>query len=159
MDQESPALQQELLTMQIITIALVMGVVFFAGIVVFIGGLNGPPTGQFMAILAAGFAAIMTVLHFVVPPIFARSAVDGISSKAEPTVWVGVFQTKTIIAMALLEGAAFFNLVCCIIEHNWWSMTIAGGLVAIMLIGFPTRSRVEHWIENQRMAAEQRERL
>ena len=42
MDDSSPALNQELLAMQIITIALVMGVLFFAGIVVFVtAGVKG----------------------------------------------------------------------------------------------------------------------
>jgi hypothetical protein len=37
------------------------------------------------------------------------------------------------------------------IEHNWWSLAIAGGVVAIMAVQFPTRTRVEQWIETQRM--------
>lgn len=159
MNQESPHLDQQIRVMQIIAAALVMGVVFFAGIVVVIGALNQPPAGMFMGVLGAGMAAMMMVLHFVVPAVMTRQAADGVSSNAEVTVWAGIYQTKLIIGLALLEGAAFFNLIVCIIEHNWWSLAIAGALVSWMIFAFPTRSRVEQWIENQRIIADQRERL
>jgi hypothetical protein len=62
-----------------------------------------------------------------------------------------IYQMQLIIALAMLEGAAFLNLIACMIEHNWWSLAIAGGVVAIMAVQFPTRTRVEQWIETQRM--------
>jgi hypothetical protein len=57
-----------------------------------------------------------------------------------------------IVRIAVLEGAAFFNVICSIIEHNWWSLGIAGLLVGWMLTNFPTRNRVERWIAEQRRA-------
>jgi hypothetical protein len=56
-----------------------------------------------------------------------------------------------IVGLALLEGMAFFNIIACIIEHNWWSLAIAGCLALWMLMVFPSRNRVEQWIETQRM--------
>jgi hypothetical protein len=57
-----------------------------------------------------------------------------------------------IIKLALLESAAFFNVIATVVEHNWWSLGLAGLLVGWMLTNFPTRSRVERWIAEQGIA-------
>ena len=63
----------------------------------------------------------------------------------------GVYRTKLILGLAMLEGMAFFNIVACIMEHNWWSLALAGCLIVWMLMAFPSQGRVERWIETQRM--------
>lgn len=159
MDEQTPDIKQQVAVMQIIAGALMMGVVMFAGIVVVIGGLNQPSTGIFMGLMGAGFAVMAMVLHIVVPNAMARQGLADMSSNSAASEFVSVYQGKLIVGLALLEGAAFFNLICCIIEHNWWSMAIAGALLSWMLFAFPTRSRVEHWIENKRFILEHRQRM
>ena len=142
-------------TMQIIAAGLVIGVVFFAIIVVAIGGLDQPTAGNTLAMMGAGIAGLMFVTHLVVPGIVAKSAAGQLQGKIDTEQWAGIYQMKLIIGMAMLEGAAFFNLVACMTEHNWWSMAVAGGLVLFMLIQFPNRSRVEQWMETQQLISGQ----
>ena len=125
-----------------------MGVLMFAGIaVVGVGALQEPPKSPLISLIGGGFAVVAFVLHLVVPALVAKQQIrtsgeDGLH---------GVFQSKTIVGLALLEGAAFLNIVALIVEHNWWSLAIAGGLVFWMLAMFPTRTRVTQWIETQQM--------
>jgi len=134
--------------MQILTLAMAAGVVMFGVVAVLIvGALNEPPDGQLVSLLGLAFAGLAFVLHLIVPGIIANQNVvaDG------ETDWYAVLQVRTIIGLALLEGAAFFNLVACIFEHNWWSLAVAGGLVFWMLARFPTTTGVEQWIETQKL--------
>lgn len=139
--------EQAVRVAQIITGALVMGVVLFAGIAVLVvGALDDPADGVIVSGMGAAFAVVAFAMHLVVPSMIARQA------RTYDTMRLyGVYQQKTIIGLALLEGAAFFNIIALIIEHNWWSLAIAGGLVFWMLAMFPTRTRVDQWVETQQM--------
>lgn len=142
--------EQQILGMRIITGALVAGVVIFSLIVVFaLGALDQPPTGQIISLVAAGMAIVMFVTHLVVPNIVASQALQQVDMNNDMELY-GVYRTKMIIGEAMLEGMAFFNLIACTIEHNWWSLAIAGCLVLWMLMALPSRGRVEQWIETQR---------
>jgi F0F1-type ATP synthase membrane subunit c/vacuolar-type H+-ATPase subunit K len=137
-------------TMQVITLAMVSGVVVFGVVAaVLAGGLPGPPTGKMISLLAAVVAGMLFVAHLVVPGMVGRSVLTA-DVRADDAKLMGVFQAQLLIRLALLEGAAFLNLVVFLIEHNWWSLAIAGGLVFWMLSLFPTRTRVAHWMEDQR---------
>ena len=57
-----------------------------------------------------------------------------------------------IVGLALLEGAAFFNIIAYMIAGHIWSLGIVAGLVVIMLLSFPTRGRVAFWIEDRMQA-------
>lgn len=133
---------------QIITGALVMGVVLMAGIVlVGLGALRGAPDGVLISGLGAAFALVSFVVHLFLPSMVARQQ----AATADGSQLYAVYQQKTILGLAILEGAAFFNLVALMIEHNWWSLAIAGGLVFWMLAMWPTRTRVDQWVETQQM--------
>ena len=147
--------EQRIVATQIITIALVMGVVVFGLVsVLAVGALSEPPDGQFLSVFALVFTGINFVLHLILPN---RIADWGSNQEANPNAdandLLGIFQTKTIIGLALLEGAAFFNLIACIVEHNWWSLAIVGALVFWMLAMFPTKTRVLQWIETKQMTS------
>lgn len=151
MSQQPPNLEQTVRTLQIITLAMVTGVLLFAGIVVFLqltqdAGPNAA-TGVIISTLGAGFAVAAFVMHLVVPSLIARQQARSASDEQ----LYEVFQSKTIIGLALLEGAAFFNLVAGMVEQQWWSLAVAGGLVFWMLTMFPTQTRVAQWVETQQM--------
>ena len=60
-----------------------------------------------------------------------------------------VFQTRTIVAGALLEGTAFFALITYMIERSPLALTLAVLLILGVAVHFPTRSGVIRWIEDQ----------
>jgi len=139
-------------TMQIIALALPQGVILFALIAVFVlGALSQPSSGNAVSLIAAGFAAVAFVAHLVVPNLIAGRRVNTQTPPTELQPY-GAYQSQMIMKVALLEGAAFFNVIATIIEHNWWSLGIAGLLVGWMLTNFPTRGRVERWIAEQGIA-------
>lgn len=142
--------------MQIIAGALIAGVVIFALIAVFaLGALGQPPTGVIVSYMALGMTAIELVPFALVPRFVTAPTVhrarQGTGNLEGNALQYGLYQTRMILRYALLEGAAFFSIVATIIEHNWWTLGVAGGLVLMMLTIFPARTRVEHWMETQRM--------
>lgn len=143
-------------TMQIIAGALIAGVVVFGVVVVLaLGALNQPPAEGIVKYMALGFIALELVPFALVPTfVTAESITQAQAGNRLPEgdgLPYGLYQARMIIRFALLEGAAFFNLVAVIIEHHWWNLAAAGALAFLMLLMFPTRTRVEQWIETQRM--------
>ncbi len=68
-----------------------------------------------------------------------------------------LFNISTIVAAALLEGAAFFAIVAYMMEHSVLSLIVAVVLIFGLATHVPTRSRLIHWIEDQ-LAQLQQER-
>jgi hypothetical protein len=60
-----------------------------------------------------------------------------------------VLQTKIIIAGALLEGPAFMASAAYMIERQLPTLGVVACAVLLMLITFPTRKRVQRWLEKQ----------
>ena len=150
-----PKLAQHLMTARLIAGSLVMGVVIFLVVaIVILGALEKPPEGQMISLIAAGFALMAIVLSFVVPAAMGESAVTGgerpdAIQAGTTEAAAGQFQTRMIVRLALLEGAAFFNIVALFLEHNRWTLGVIGVLVLFMLFAFPTRTRLEHFLENR----------
>ena len=144
--------EQAVRVMQIIAIALVMGVVLLGLISVFVvGALDDPPGGFIISLIAAVFASGAFVMHLIVPGMMTPPPGRDTPSADELTLYQQ-FQARTIVGLAMLEGAAFFNIIATIVEHNWWSLAIAGCLVFWMLAMFPTQTRIKHWVETQRLS-------
>ncbi len=134
---------------QTITGAMVTGVVAFGTIVVLVlGALKEPSSGVIIGGVGAVFAGVAFVLHLVIPSLIAAKQ----CRSADKQQLYGIYLMKTIMGLAVLEGAAFFNIIACMVEHNWWSLAVAGGLVFWMLAMFPTRTKIEHWAETQQMS-------
>ena len=152
MNQPSPALDEMVRTMQIIAGALIAGVLLFALIsVVAIGALSQDSSGTVVSLVGVFLAVAALVMHRVVPSAIEQQARQGASRRLSVDQLAGLFRTRLIVGLAILEGAAMLNVVALIIEHNWWSLGITGLLVFWMLAAFPTRTRVDHWIETQQM--------
>ena len=135
---------------QLIAVALMLGVIAFGLIAVFIGGKVKPAT-PIMAYLAVAFAAQVIALRFFIPGLVVKSQLEemkdeGTSSVAERLQ--GLFQIKVIIGMALLEGAALFNLIAYIANGQWFSLATAGFLLVLIGMMFPTMHAFESWIED-----------
>ncbi len=72
---------------------------------------------------------------------------------------MGVFLTKTIVAAALFEGVAFFALIVFMLTQSIIALSIALALIVGLVLHFPTRSGVVHWIEDQLVIVEQERSL
>jgi protein-S-isoprenylcysteine O-methyltransferase Ste14 len=147
---------------QIIVFALMMGVLVFAGIATFLK-INNPnppnPNAQqpdLLPQIAVGMAAIMVAMRFVVPAMMAKGQLKAVRHS---TLWqderrrqgalYGVYQQRTIVEDAMLEGVSFFLIVAFIVTGQWWLLGVVGLLVALMAAWFPTKGRIENFIQEQ----------
>jgi len=131
-------------------------------------GANPAAAAQSMPILtylAAGMGAILLPMSFILPGYVAaqslRSGATGTlggssSPSRNPAASPGqavtpatAFQTSAIIGGALNEGAAFFAGIAYLIEQNPIALGVMLVLLAALVFRFPTRGRVERWIEQQ----------
>jgi hypothetical protein len=70
---------------------------------------------------------------------------------------IALFQTKTIISSALLEGAVFFLLITHMLEGSMLSILAAVALLILLIAQIPTIGRVANWIDKQmRLVDEER---
>jgi hypothetical protein len=175
-DDEAAYLRKLALTLQIVVGALAMSVFMFAAIVTTI--LPPPaamPGGQPLITYAAaafGFAAVgmALILPGVIQRNYRRAIVEGkplttniAAQIPAPLREIGqlglAYQTVLIIRSALLEGAAFFALIAYMLERQTLSLVVAGGLLLILLSGFPTRSKLREAIESERRVIKELQQL
>ena len=159
-DEQTSALDQRKWVMLIIFGALFFGVLVFS-VVSLIVRING---GEevfnmevgFIAKLGIAFACLVLIPSFVVPVFVRRSTMKEVSKKfvgrfAEPGAAAHCFagiQTSMIVGLALLEGAAFFNLIGYLIEGSVGNIFAVAVLLTVMFIRIPLPGRVEQWVSN-----------
>ena len=163
-------------TLQIIIAALAAGViVFLAGTLVIApsdeaagGGDAELPLGLgLMTLVALFMTASMVVARMIVPAQMTAVARRRIAAGTwhppqstqatekllEQTGDAGklsmIFMMRTIVAAALLEGAAFTSIVAYMQEGSTVALGLAVALAAGILLHFPTAPRVAGWIETQ----------
>ena len=137
---------------QIIAGALVTGVVVFATVAFVIAKGDSPPI-PFLSIAAAMFAGVATVMRFIVPVVIVNGGKPQLkqsSGDEQRSLLAGLYQTKMIVGMALLEGAAFFNLIAYIIEKQFWSYGVVAFLLGVMAISFPSQGQFDSWAEEMK---------
>jgi hypothetical protein len=160
-------LKKNLRPMQIIVAAFAAGVLAFMGVMPFFpagGGEDGPANSAVMQYIGLGLT-IAAVLAWVIVPSFVaarlRQAIaDGKPFTNRPTVpappeigdvrpVVEMYQTRLLLSAAILEGAAFFNLVIYMCERQPLNLALAGALVFILLTQMPTLGRWQSWTESE----------
>jgi hypothetical protein len=159
--------------LQIIVAAQVAGLVFFLGIILFLNLQNqGKPPGPARAFpillpMAFVFAAGGLLMAVVVPRAMTagarRQIADGtwkpnprgnapvpdMKETSDEAKLVTVYQTQTIVALALNEAPAFFALIVYMLDGNALALGLALLLIAAQVVRFPTREKVEQWIDQQ----------
>jgi hypothetical protein len=151
MNEESTSLtMKQVRTMQIIWFAMLAGVSTFAVVAVFLH--REAPANLVLSRFLLFFAPASILMSFLVPAMIGRTAIRRVlpelrSEDAEVAYprLVAFYQTTLIVALALLQGSAFFALVAYQLEGVWWALAIAGIVVFLMLLHFPTLGRVEAW--------------
>lgn len=150
---------------QIIIAALATGQILFAGIAISIRMQKPPEPANMISYMSAGMAVLMVLLRMLIGPMTAsgqrRRIAAGtwtVAPQARGSLPLEMtdgdklllaLQAKTILEGALLEGAGFFAIVAYLIEGHVWTLAMAGLLVTIILIPFPSYDRAENWVRQQ----------
>jgi hypothetical protein len=161
------------LTIQIINGAMFAGVTMFLLIVLFLrssgkdGLLSSKPLSLAAPITLFGIVLAIgcPILASVVPGLVVRNARRAIASgtwrppqgngqpgpapATDAGRFLALYTTQRIIALALLEAAAFFNLIAFMIEGQGLSLLLSVVLLGCLLLGFPTPGRVVQWVDHQ----------
>ena len=139
-------------TSQIIAGALIMGIVVFACVAFFVAK-GEPAESPMLALMGAGMAVMMVVVRFVMSTVIVNGAKAGLKEAADADVMTqlaGLYQTKMIVGMAVLEGAALFSLMAYISEKQFWSYGVVAFLLGVMAISFPSQGQFESWAEEMK---------
>ncbi len=143
-----------ILVMQVINASLVLGVAVFLGVAILITQ-DQPPKEPQITYLALGFLAVGILISWVFRVPINKNRVILKDQSFDPNseeVFLALaqtYQTERIIKLAIIEGGAFFNGVAYMTEKVWWSLAAMGLAILLMLIGFPTRSQINAWIERR----------
>jgi hypothetical protein len=162
---DNPIYTQRLLMLQIIAGALIFGVLAFLVLVVFIvqNDAANQPEAAVVSLLALGALPLSVALWTFIPGLVSRKGVEQIADgtwRPGPDAAAGsfpddtsklwaVYQTRIIIASALLEGAAFIGCTAYLVEHQIFVLAVPVIVLALMVATFPTRGRVGSWVEEQ----------
>jgi hypothetical protein len=159
-------LRPNVLTLRIIVAAMATGVLVFAAVATIIraGGNMQPRAVGLITIMAFAWTPVALILGRLVPALMGKQARANIvsgtglaASNSEVDLLANQYQTNTIIAIALLEGAAFFNLVAYLLEGHPAALGLGIGLAIVILTQFPSAQRMANWIEQQvRLIAEEK---
>jgi hypothetical protein len=163
-------LKAPVMTLRIILLALASGIMVFAVVATVIRAGGEPQHADAMNLLtwmAIGAAPIALVASRLLPALIAGSARAQIAARrrdpSQGTIGAqavlpelgdagalyGVYQTKTIVGAALLEGAAFLGITAFLLEGTWIALGVGVGMAAVILTMFPSAPRAAEWIQQQ----------
>lgn len=163
-------LKPAVMVLRIIVVALASGVMLFVAVAMWMRLSRPQPAAadaEMLTMLAIGLAPLALIASRIVPAILVRNARRQIAAGHDPSpskegpraplselgdagALAGVYQTKTIISAALLEGAAFFSATAYMLEGNQIALGLSLGFAGVILTMFPSASRVAEWIAGQR---------
>ena len=155
--------------LRLILPAMIAGVVLFACIVLVVSpdsGFGAKPNNQKTPILtyiAGGFLATSVVAALAVPAQIVGAARRTLRSNTRTTddrpdtqsaderaAWLArTLFMKILVSSAILEGAALFLVVACMVEGQRLPLMLAAIPVAGIAIQVPTRHRIEQWIDRE----------
>ncbi len=146
---------------QIIVGALAFGVVAFMVVAFLVsGGLKPLRTELTISVLMAIISIALLVARLIVPALTTRNECQKIGRRTKSSSppgspetsahdqekLLGAYLSRTIVAAAILEAAAFLNLVAFFMEGQVYSLLLAGFMIFCILAGFPTRGRLASWL-------------
>ena len=156
-------------TMQILCAAMVAGVLGIGAVFAFLAADRGPEPADaedgaeelldgdldaddpILSYVGLGLAALALLAYKPVGSLATAAAPD-LADDVDAAA--GAYQTRLIVRLALLEGAALVCLVFLLLE-NWPYLWIAiGVLIAAMLGEFPTGASLRRYVESRRQLAE-----
>jgi hypothetical protein len=132
------------------------------------GQFGPPPAVPLISYVMIAFAAAASLASVVVPGISLAAARRKLAAEERAQVaptagadgtpsprWYGLRLMNLTMHVALLAGPAFCLLVAYLVEGRFWTALLALLFLPAILAHFPTRPRVEAWVERQRSLARQ----
>jgi hypothetical protein len=169
-DSVDSLLGPRLRVLQIIAATLLAGVLTFLVVVIVLVQQRGQGLGQpgdpVVTYVALAFFVTQVGVWAFLPASLARKRVLDLAATtaargpgaAPAGELLAVFQTKTIISYAMLEGVAFFGCIAYLLEGDVLALAVVAAPVLLMLLTFPTRPRVLSWLGQQQARLEERAR-
>ncbi|RMG38958.1 MAG: hypothetical protein D6725_06315 [Planctomycetota bacterium] len=166
-------------TAQIVSLGMISGVVLFALVVLAMGHPllegGGPAKGPqdagapaaeqdrreaagegdslpVLPLVGVVVAVALSVGSFVLPTVVVRSM--GHSAEGATPRNQNPYLTRTIVALALLEGAAMLNLVLEFVEPTGIGLGVVAVVLLLMLAHFPTLGRYEAFVQQMQEQAQ-----
>ncbi len=147
-DEQIKRAESKIWMVQIATAAIMSTTVILTPIMLMIvqwETLTGPAK---MLTTIAGFAAFcLYLMSTVISMIFSSKPADHLSDDAAIDSVFGMLSTETLIRFALINGAAFINLLVFMVEPHIASLIAAGIGLLMMLFYFPRKSKMVTLIE------------
>lgn len=153
--------EQAVRTMQIIAGALMMGLMTFGCVTIVLNGSGEPkaPQQPLLTYMGAGLALLLTLTRFAIVPFITKSQISALTknrdASGDASEWKQrqpyfmAYQTGIIIGFAMLEGPGFFNLIAYLSEGQTLSLGVVAGLLLLMAATFPTRGKIDSWVDDQ----------
>jgi len=147
-DEQTKRVGSKLFLVQIAAAAMMFSIVILVPVMCMIAQwetLTG--TAKLLTMIASLAAICMYLMSAFVPKIFSTQPPAGLSDDAAVDSVLGMLSTETLIRFALIEGAAFMNLLVFMVEPHMASLIAAGIGFLMMLIFFPRKSKMISAIE------------
>ena len=175
--EQSAELAKPIRTLQIIVGAMILGVIALLAIALTIGPQIAPPAGHVdgqpprtpvISYGAVACGAVLLVASLVVPQVVAGAGRRKIAAgtwqpgqggpmfsdefferTGDAGRLYGVLLVSTIIGAAILEGGGLLAGVAYLVEGQLLALGVAVVLLFALVLRFPTRARVEQWIDEK----------
>ncbi len=139
--------------LQMITGAMIMGLVTFAIVAIAIGQGDAPVESPIISMISVGMLVMASILAAILPTIIEASARREMkrqsASLSSETALAGLYQTTTIIRLALYEGPGFMAVVAYMLEHHAWSFGVVFASIVFMALQIPTSTTIPEWIRQK----------
>lgn len=147
-------------TLVLVDLALILGVIAACGALFAVKRNQTPPGNQInprptpvISYLAAGLGGMMIVMSVALPSsldsgIRRRLGPSGARQEV-PDALLRAYFIRNVLLVAMLEGAAIFNLTAAYIEFQIITPLVVGMLLIFMGLQIPGVDRVNRWIELQ----------
>jgi hypothetical protein len=167
-------LAKQVRVLQLVVAAMISGILMFLIVVCLTAG-HGPAQEEhpIVTTIALAMAALCVILRLIVPDVVVSAArrkiLRGEYNPGASATWaakrqaleaffrrtgdagrlMAVYMTTTVLAGAILEGAAFLLLVAYLVDRQAVSLAVAIAILVALAAHMPWRARVFAWIDRE----------
>lgn len=123
----------------------------FSGVILLVDGDDPPMFGSFpfVSYFAAGWSIFSLFACILIPNIIATSQRKAIGDASDTEAFVRLFQNKSILGWALLQGPGVFVIVSYLAHEQAWVLGFALVLLVMLIVRAPTKSQMESFVTQQ----------